>query len=656
MPRLTAAPLAAPGIALASALALGSLAAGPARAGSALLVSAYAYPPSVAQGESLGIYVSTNAETFDLRITREGATPTEVLFLPDRPGVYQLAPDSAWAYGCDWERSLTIKILDTWPSGVYVIAVTIPPGLTKYAVFTVRENHPGSTGRILVQCSITTWQAYNDWGGNSLYPSASPGRGHVVSFRRPYALTADQGDFWLWELPLIRWLEEQGYDAEYCTSLDLHADPLLLRSYDVFVSVGHDEYWSQPMRAALEEQIADGGHVLFLGGNTSWWQVRFSEDLSRMICYKSAALDPLTGVVDSLVTVNWFDPPVLRPENPVTGLSFRNGGYVNYYGWYPVSEGYGGYTAHRTDHWAYEGTGLAEGQEFGQEAAIVGHEVDGALVTWEDSLPYVTGEDGTPLGFTILATSPASRGLATMGLYTAPSGAVVFNAATIRWSAGLATDTTVSRITFNVLNELLGLEVGAPDERGGREPGPRASGRLLASPVPGGPSVRLAWDGARQPGAGVDVFSVRGRLVASVSLAPDGTATWDGNDSGGRPAPSGVYFARGGGRFPRLRQDHPLALTRGAGRRNTRPHARRDRPRLAHRDAGRRAGPRGDPLDLPRRRPVHDPVPPRPPEPHDRASAHPDLVHPTAPGRAAAPPVPAAAPPARRGAVRPHRL
>ena len=67
---------------------------------------------------------------------------------------------------------------------------------------------------------------------------------------------------------------------------DLEFHPEVLESYRLVLSVGHDEYWSSPMRDHLESFIANGGNVAFFSGNTCWWQVRSEDDDRAIICYK----------------------------------------------------------------------------------------------------------------------------------------------------------------------------------------------------------------------------------------------------------------------------------------------------------------------------------------------------------------------------------
>lgn len=533
------------GICAAAALLAPALLMPPGRA-AAQIHDAYVYPNSVSQGDTVTLYVTSDAATFDVSVYRTTTQSAPYATWTGLPGFVQAVPESAYAYGCRWASALEIAVGRDWPSGVYIVRVLHPLGWWRFGIFTVREDDPGSTSRILFQSSVNTWEAYNAWGGKSLYDynSTNHRRSYSVSFQRPYDLYQGRGDFPRWEQKLVQWLEGQGYTLEFCTNADLDAFPELEENYDLFVSVGHDEYWSWTMRSTLESRVGRGENVAFFSGNTCWWQIRYSPDHDRIICYKSKAQDPLTGVADSLVTVNWHADPVFRPENSLTGVSFRHGGYVNAEGWYPASEGYGDYTVFRSGHWVYEGTGLADGEEFGWDDTIVGFEVDGALFYWGSGGPQVTGADGTPLTYKILGLSPASQGFGTMGCYTR-DGATVFNAATTDWADALGEfpDPVVERITANVFEHLLAGAASVAEAPAGAA-GSAAPPRLRVSPVPFRPAAgsavieRTGEPPAREE---LSVWDATGRRVARLGSA--GRALWDGRDASGAPAPPGVYFA-----------------------------------------------------------------------------------------------------------------
>ncbi|HLX13151.1 MAG TPA: N,N-dimethylformamidase beta subunit family domain-containing protein, partial [Bacteroidota bacterium] len=174
---------------------------------------------------------------------------------------------------------------------------------------------------------------------------------------------------------------------------------------------------------------------------------------------KKASADPLNHLDDSLVTVNWISPPVNYPENLLLGTSGLLGGDIGTASEFPLSLGYGGIAAYNSQHWVYEGTNILDGATFGQKEAIAGYEVDGALFSWANGLPRVTGAADTTLKYNILGVSPSidgkRRGHLTMGIYNNTQGGWVFNAATTGWAHGLSADPVVDRVTLNVIHRFL---------------------------------------------------------------------------------------------------------------------------------------------------------------------------------------------------------
>jgi hypothetical protein len=306
-----------------------------------------------------------------------------------------------------------------------------------------------------------------------------------------------------WELPFIQWAEREGYDLDIVTNADLEDHPELLLDPDggrrLYLSVGHDEYWSGPMRDTVESFVSSGGNAAFFSGNTSLWQVRHEdradgEPARTMVGYKGQFKDdPVLGTdrMPELTTI-WSDHLLGRPENHMTGVSFTRGGYHRI--GKCVTNGLGGYTVHRAGHWMFDGTGIGYGDVLGAGATVVGYECDGCAFTYRDGLPYPTGEDGTPASFEILGTAPvvhftretaqrppkphepseieylASRlfdsrddaavariehGHAVLGTYTSAAGGVVVTSGSTDWAHGLAgRDAQVEQITRNILTRL----------------------------------------------------------------------------------------------------------------------------------------------------------------------------------------------------------
>ncbi len=480
-------------------------------------IAGYCWPQSVRPGESVSLHGSTSAARFDLEVVRQGLRDEVVHEARGLAGAAHPVPADVAERGCGWPVALEIAVGDDWRSGFYLVRLTAADGTRAQAFFVVRAREPGTT---LLVLSTSTYAAYNDWGGPSYYTG-----GHVVSLERPLPQgflerdaphrfrAARAGDlppeevaaelqkgtsFWVvaagwsaWELLFVRWAEAQGLELDYAVSADLETVPGLLDPYRLYVSVGHDEYWSAGMRDAVEGFVDRGGCAAFFSGNTSFWQIRYEDDYRRQVAYKThIEQDPVWGTdrVRALSTM-WCDPVIGRPENEMTGVSFSRGGYAHLEN---APYGSGGYSVWRPGHWVFAGTDLRLGDVVGAEPVVVGYECDGCELALENGLPVATGRDGTPPGFEVLATGPAhlwetheragalpggevgelnwaaqrlagadtpenrarfAHGYAVMGSFTRGRGAV-FTTGCTDWAFGLG-DPVVCRITRNVFDRFL---------------------------------------------------------------------------------------------------------------------------------------------------------------------------------------------------------
>jgi len=445
------------------------------------VIEAHLSDYSVRQTDAIDLFVSTSLQSYDVIVARL-APYREVARYADISGGLQAVPANAYATGPDWNSSLEIAVPAEWPSGVYELLIqgrNQAQHLVEQRLnFIVRASSPGQSSNILVVDDALTINAYNGWGGRSLYGynSASGIAGVTVALKRPGNFSANEE-----LIEFANWAAAMGYDLEWAADYDLHKIPGLLENYETMIIVGHSEYWSRAMRNAFDAHTASGGNALILSGNTMWFQVRFEGD--QMVSYKNYLDDPLLNIDNALVTTNFFDEPVYDPENRSIGVSWRHGGFVNSGGHYMAADGWGGYIVADSDHELLAATGLAAGEMFGQSADIVGYEADGAMFEWVDGRAVATGVDGTPTNFEIVGYAPAhSRytdfpwflnpaefgwaGAATFGSMLMPSGGRVTNMATIDWADGLFTgrrtphdrdgiaDEQVGRITFNALRQL----------------------------------------------------------------------------------------------------------------------------------------------------------------------------------------------------------
>lgn len=398
----------------------------------------YANRISVAQGATIDFHIATSVSPFALQIVNLKSPETVLQTL-----TLQSAPRDCTglsAHGCQWPVTAVFSVPANWPSGYYAAKFPTTFG-TRNIFFVVKEDQPASTSSTVVVVATNTYQAYNSYGYKSVYPSNSPERSYRVSYDRPFHDDRGLGRFNRWDKPFLDWMTAEGRTFEVIADTDLE-DPTILQPYRVAVIVGHSEYWTANGRANLEHFVDTGGRVAILGGNTMWWQARLEG--RNLVVYKSALQDPATGVDNAHVTVNWYAEPVLRPENLITGSSFRNGGYTN-----RITPLQYSYTVTDASHWALAKTGAPNGTQFG--AISAGVETDGVLYNCTMNGLAVDGSDGTPLNFRILATVPAAEGHGAVGIYTHPTGGAVFNAGSQDWVLGLATDPIVEIMTRNVL-------------------------------------------------------------------------------------------------------------------------------------------------------------------------------------------------------------
>jgi hypothetical protein len=511
----------------------------------------------VRPGETLTLHVSTDQPHFRVEVYRQGASlePKGRLGAERFPGhaVPVGPPDRDWGW-----PAYALPVPADWPSGVYIAMlveidaagrahvpdVTTADGTDAKALFVVRSPAPGTATPILFKLAWATYHAYNGTGYGSLYAEAvwtgGGGKpGFTVTTRRPgggtggivmygdapdaYAPTSRRQTFTHWEAQFVQWLEANGYRADYATDWDLQVDPGLLAPYALMLSVGHDEYWSDEMRARIEAFIHQGGNVAFFSGNICGYRIHFVDGDSAFTCAKvgPSGKDRGTWEVD-----NWSE---VRPENGVTGTSIRQGG-----GWWDGRRDTVGYTVQHAAHWVYASTGLKDGDVFGADPdfPLVGYEVDGATFTRQDGLAVATGDQGTPPNFFILGIAELGEGwvrsgphaAATMGTYTSDRGGIVFNGATTDWACLLGRNAAVARITRNVLDR---LRLRAVPILG---PLPARHGRMLAvagevacfhvdmAGLPPGRDRRFAWQAVADapdpalpeqgPGTGI-TFSAR---------------------------------------------------------------------------------------------------------------------------------------------------
>ncbi|MBL7756072.1 MAG: hypothetical protein JNL59_01715, partial [Chitinophagaceae bacterium] len=272
-------------------------------------IQGFATDISVNKGQTVRFKISvTGGGTYAIRIYRLGYYKGNGARLITTlgtayTGIKQPEPNTNTTTGLvdcsNWSESASWLVPSTAVSGVYIARLTRSTG-SSHIVFIVRDDAANSP--ILFKTSDATWQAYNAYGGNSLYVgSTSYPAGHAtkVSYNRPF-ITRDGGggggamEDWLFnaEYPMIRFLERNGYNVSYTTDVDMERDatPITPSTHKIFLSVGHDEYWSANERTKVENARNAGVHLAFFSGNEVYWKTRWEDNYRTLVCYKEGTL------------------------------------------------------------------------------------------------------------------------------------------------------------------------------------------------------------------------------------------------------------------------------------------------------------------------------------------------------------------------------
>jgi len=424
-------------------------------------IEGYALTSTVSPGERVSIAVSVKdgPRKFSYEVYRMGyyggLGGREVM----RGGPLQAVPQtpcppqrSTGLVSCTWKPTVELETDAKWVPGVYVVKLVREDNLQRYVPFFVRDPHPAS--ELMVIIPTFTWQAYNAWGGTSLYDDkpgvTGVGRGFQASFDRPYYRNFGAGHLMDDEQGLILWLEAQGLDVTYVTDEEMDRSGEALSHAKVMVMSGHDEYWTRTQRDRADKAQAEGRSIINLGANQAYWQVRLEPSpdgrLDRIItCYKGDKRDPV-GIKSQDVTTKFRDLPTKRPENELLGVMFSAR-------WHQFAHPV---VITKEDHWALEGTGLKNGDTLWRAN---GYEQD-----------QVVQNGKSPANLDVLAESPAlslqgAFGFGQMVVFR-KGNAWVFSAGGIDFvhtlGATEAGDDRAARIVANVLYKALGRPV--PDD------------------------------------------------------------------------------------------------------------------------------------------------------------------------------------------------
>ncbi|GEM_PF-6293328 len=342
---------------------------------------------------------------------------------------------------CRWTKTLSVPVGSDWVSGVYLIKATDNSGKSAFYPFVLTDTRPAQFVAVVAQFS---WQAYNTYGGMSLYTpgqstdsgEVSGSLGHFVSFERPYAANGGASyildDYKSHDLRDLRFLERNGYDVTYVSDVDLtEVSRGLPQPAKGLLFIGHDEYWTFHERSVVQRMRDDQHtHLAFLSGNDAYWNVRLSSGQVTgrpgdvITCYK---LDPDPGApAESLTTTQFRRQPLDRPEDHLMGVEYVVGTQT-----FPLQPLVVSDTAIGPEAAAFlAAAGLKPGDQIPQQIGIEGDRI--------------VPDTSSPPNLQVLFRSPIAPKFGVpyapyyyTTFFVAPSGAGVFTAGDVEWGRGL---------------------------------------------------------------------------------------------------------------------------------------------------------------------------------------------------------------------------
>jgi hypothetical protein len=440
-------------------------------------------------------------EPYRISLWRYGRQPELVRLLGwfDEHGprtVMQILPDGDFvADGVGWNRvgyggnphhSLLVTAPDR--GGLYYVHAETRSGAFFSAPWVVAPGRPSAP--IAVLASTNTWNAYNAFGGRSNYVNAAGlppqptvnarqdlarfdtaalgewshpnGAYPALSFERPELSNVVprgaraenpiagrlESSLAPAEWRLLSWLEREGFGYDLYADAQLDDGTLELPSYAVLIISVHPEYWTRRMFERVAAWVAADGRLVSLGGNCLNCEVEIAEGRTMRCLTQLLAVDGSLGMPDPDDPARWLDSRFHRtvgPEASLLGSATTESGIMT---GAPYQVARGG-----SEHWAFTGTGLNDGEAFGTESlhercsgGASGHETD-------------KRSPQTPSEFVLLAKglNPDDGG-AEMLLRERVEGGngAVFSVGSITYVASLLVDDAISRITRNVLSRFLG--------------------------------------------------------------------------------------------------------------------------------------------------------------------------------------------------------
>ena len=369
-------------------------------------------------GQTVGMHISGNAKPVKIFIYRMGyygganarlvgSYKTQSAVPSYDAPIISSAPRST--VSTNWPVSYKFKVTKETPPGQYLFRLDDGEGKSTFVPLMI--TNPNERYGITFVSAVMTWQAYNQWGGYSLYKGPDgkrTSRSTVASFNRPYDGDGS-GQTRYMELPILRLAEMDGLDINYATDFEVDQNNKIILQSNSIVFGGHDEYWTNNMRDNLEAAVARGTNLINFGGNAGYNRLRL-ETYNRIAMWRSSKGDPYGTVADKATTA-WRLAPIKRPESLLLGAQYIGLG---------VS---GSYTVTHPDRWPFNAMTTPTKLEL-----VVGKEVDSPLYSPGPAVENLASSDIKVHGVPAVAMAT---------YYTNSKSAGVLNISTNGWPCSM---------------------------------------------------------------------------------------------------------------------------------------------------------------------------------------------------------------------------
>ncbi len=298
------------------------------------------------------------------RINSKGIK-TEVIYFPFKEHLQDINLTQS-EKGCFWTITDTIHIHSGFLPGYYSLDLVTISDTTKFDF--IIENR--GLSKVAVLAPTSTWVAYNNWGGKSLYNNFIEEKTtYYVSTKRPnpkndVRVEANSSNYFL-----------DHYDAMLLPDYSLEYDLDLLKQVDVIVLNYHAEYFTEKMYNNLVSLLENNNiSLLSLGGNQMYWKTYWHNDYQYMECRKD-----LTSFDNHILNYGgMWRHHFNKAEHHILGVQFTDAGMHSY----------APYEVKNAEHWIYKNTGVKQGDLFGfygiDRLPISGDETDKMVTFSED--------------------------------------------------------------------------------------------------------------------------------------------------------------------------------------------------------------------------------------------------------------------------------